>query len=61
MESSAVNGAGIAILTQLLLESQKLGKDVVGVGLSENQKKVFDIVGLGKLVTVAGSIAEALS
>ena len=61
LESSAVNGAGIAILTQLLLESQKLGIDVVGVGLSDNLKKVFEIVGLGKLVPVAGSIEEALS
>ena len=61
LESSAVNGAGIAILTQLFLESRKLGKDVVGVGLSDNLKKVFEIVGLGKLVPVAGSIEEALS
>jgi anti-anti-sigma factor len=61
LESSVVNGAGIAILTQLLLESQKLGKDVVGVGLSDNLKKVFEIVGLGKLVPVVGSIEEALS
>jgi anti-anti-sigma factor len=61
LESSAVNGAGIAILTQLLLESQKQGKDVVGVGLSDNLKKVFDIVGLGKLMPVAGSIEAALS
>jgi anti-anti-sigma factor len=60
LESSAVNGAGIAILTPLLLESQKMGKDVVGVGLSDNLKKVFDIVGLGKLVPVVGSIEEAL-
>ena len=60
MESSAVNGAGIAILTQLLVESRKMGKDVVGVGLSDNLKKVFDIVGLGKLVPIAGSLAEAL-
>lgn len=61
LESSAVNGAGIAILTQLLMESRALGKDVVGVGLSDNLKKVFDIVGLGKLVPVAASIEEALS
>lgn len=61
LETSAVNGAGIAILTQLVLESRKLKKDVVGVGLSENLKKVFEIVGLGKLVPVAGSIEEAMS
>jgi anti-anti-sigma factor len=61
LESSTVNGAGIAILTQLVLESQKQGKHVVGVGLSDNLKKVFEIVGLGRLVPAAASIAEALS
>jgi anti-anti-sigma factor len=61
LESSAVNGAGIAILTQVFLESRKLGKDVVVAGLSDNLKKVFEIVGLGKLVPVVGSIEEALS
>ncbi|MFH1977653.1 MAG: response regulator [Pseudomonadota bacterium] len=61
LESSAVTGAGIAILTQLFLESQKLEKEVVVAGLSDNLKKVFEIVGLGKLVPVAGSIEEALS
>ena len=61
LESSAVNGAGIAILTQLFLECRKLGKDVVVSGLSDNLKKVFEIVGLGKLVPLAGSVEEALS
>jgi anti-anti-sigma factor len=50
LESSTVNGAGIAILTPLLLESQKQGQEVVAVGLSDNLKKVFEIVGLGKLI-----------
>jgi anti-anti-sigma factor len=61
LESSTVNGAGIAILTQLFLECRKLGKDVVVSGLSDNLKKVFEIVGLGKLVPLAGSVEEALS
>ncbi|MGD9975689.1 MAG: response regulator [Desulfatirhabdiaceae bacterium] len=49
-KNSAVNGAGIAILTPLLLTSQKQGIEVTAVGLSDNMKKVFDIVGLGKLL-----------
>lgn len=60
MESCAVNGAGVAILTQLLMESQKMGKEVVGVGLSDNLKKVFDIVGLGKLVPMMPTLEQAL-
>ncbi len=60
-ESAAVNGAGIAILTQLLLESQKEGRHVVMAGLSQNMRKVFEIVGLSKLVPMADSLAEALT
>lgn len=60
-ESAAVNGAGIAILTQLLLESQKEGRHVVMTGLSQNMRKVFEIVGLSKLVPMADSLAEALT
>ena len=61
LESSAVNGAGIAILIPLFLESRKLGKDIIVAGLSDNLKKVFEFVGLGKLVPVVSSIEEALS
>lgn len=61
LESAAVNGAGIAVLTQLLLESQKEGRHVVVAGLSKNLRKVFEIVGLSKLVPMVDSLAEALT
>ena len=61
LESAAVNGAGIAILTQLLLESQKQGRHVVVAELSENLRKVFEIVGLSKLVPVVDSLDKALA
>jgi anti-anti-sigma factor len=61
LESAVVNGAGIAVLTQVLLESQKEGRHVVVAGLSKNMKKVFDIVGLSKLVPMTDSLAEAMS
>jgi anti-anti-sigma factor len=61
LETAAVNGAGIAVLTQVLLESQKEGRHVVVAGLSENLRKVFEIVGLSKLMPIAGSLAEALT
>jgi anti-anti-sigma factor len=61
LESAAINGAGIAILTQLLLESQKQGRPVVVAGLSENLRKVFEIVGLSKIVPVEDSLDKAVA
>ncbi len=59
LENAAINGAGIAILTQLLLESQKQGRHVVVAELSENLRKVFEIVGLSKIVPVVDSLEKA--
>ncbi|UCD78967.1 MAG: response regulator [Desulfobacterales bacterium] len=61
LESAAVNGAGIAVLTQLLLDSRKQGRQVVVAGLSQNLRKVFGIVGLSELVPMADSLEEALA
>ena len=61
LDTAAVNGAGIAVLTQVLLESQKEGLHVVVAGLSDNLRKVFEIVGLSKLMPIADSLAEALT
>jgi len=49
-ESASINGAGIAILTQLLLDAQQHNYKVLVSGLSDNFKKVFNIVGISKLV-----------
>jgi anti-anti-sigma factor len=61
LSNAAINGAGIAILTQLLLDSQKQGRQVVVAELSENLRKVFEIVGLSKIVPVVNSLEEALA
>lgn len=60
-ESAAINGAGIAVLTQILLDSQKQGRHLVVAELSENLRKVFEIVGLSKLVPVVDSLEKALA
>ncbi|MDD2388322.1 MAG: response regulator [Desulfobacterales bacterium] len=49
-ENASINGAGIAILTQLLLDAQQKNFRIFVTGLSENFKKVFNIVGISKLV-----------
>jgi len=57
--STSVNGAGIAILTQLVLESEKDGIEIVMAGLSENFRKVFRIVGLSRMVRIFDSLDQA--
>ncbi len=61
LESATVNGAGIAVLTQLLLESQRQGRQVVVAELSENLRKVFEIVGLSKIVPMVDTLEKALA
>lgn len=58
-QSTSVNGAGIAILTQLVLDSEKDGIEIVMAGLSDNFKRVFDIVGLSRMVRLYATVEEA--
>jgi anti-anti-sigma factor len=51
-ENASVNGAGISILTQILVEAGKKGCRVVISGLPEHFKKVFRIVGITNLVEI---------
>jgi len=59
-ENAAVNGAGIALLTQLLLDCRQKGRPAFIAGLSENLRKVFEMVGLAKLGTLIGRLEEAV-
>lgn len=58
--STSVNGAGIAILTQLLVKSRDNERKVFITGLSDNFKTVFAIVGITKLATICDTNEEAL-
>jgi YesN/AraC family two-component response regulator len=51
-QNVTVNGAGISILTQVLLEAQKKGYRVIVTGLPENFEKVLRIVGINNLVDI---------
>lgn len=55
----SVNGAGIAILTQLLVDAEKKGHRVVISGLPEHFKKVFRIVGITNLVELEDAVGFA--
>ncbi len=49
-DNASTNGAGLALLTQLLLEARDRGERVCIAGLSDNFRKVFEVVGIAKLV-----------
>jgi len=57
---AAVNGAGIAVLTQIMRTCREEGRELVIAGLSENLSKIFEIVGLTQKVPVFGTLEEAL-
>jgi YesN/AraC family two-component response regulator len=49
-ESASTNGAGIALLTEVLGEARDCGERVCIRGLSENFRKVYEVVGISRLV-----------
>ncbi|BBD07346.1 response regulator [Desulfovibrio ferrophilus] len=60
-ESSSINGAGIAVLIQLLSESERRGASVAIAGLSENFRKVFDMVGITKFAAIYDTEEQAIA
>lgn len=60
-ENASINGAGIAVLIQLLTESKQNGQAVILTGLAENFCKVFEMVGVTKLARIVQDEAEARS
>jgi anti-anti-sigma factor len=58
-DSTSVNGAGIAILTQLVLDSEKHDIEILMAGVPENFKRVFDIVGLSRRVRFYDTMEDA--
>jgi len=59
-ENASINGAGIAVLVQLLTQCERNGVKVAMAGLSENFRKVFGMVGITKLAQVYDSEEDAL-
>lgn len=59
-EDAYINSGGIAILIQILAQTQK-NRQLVGItGLSEHFKKIFHMVGITKFARVYDGMAEAL-
>jgi len=60
-ENSSISGDGIAVLTRLFSQSEEEGRAVAITGLSENFRKVFNMVGITKFVKIYDSRQEALA
>jgi len=58
-ENTSINGAGIAILIQLLSESKKKQQRVAISGISENFHEIFKMVGITRFAKVFSSKADA--
>ena len=59
-EGSYINSGGIAILIQILAQTQK-NNQVIGItGISDHFKKIFHMVGITKFAQIHNSLTEAL-
>jgi anti-anti-sigma factor len=58
---SAVNGAGIALLTRLLSEARTAGTQVRIAGLSENFKAIFAMLGITRVAPCMDTVNAAIS
>lgn len=58
-QNTAVNGAGLGVLIQLLSESHKRGQPVAITGITENFAHIFDMVGITRLAKIFPNEGEA--
>ncbi|MCA1945891.1 MAG: response regulator [Desulfovibrio sp.] len=59
-ETATINGAGIALLTQLLMEGARKGMKAGITGISDNFRRVFEVVGVTRFATLFESEEEAV-
>ena len=55
---SRINSAGIAIVINLVIESQEKGRKIFITGVSKHFRKIFELVGLTKYTTIVDSEEE---
>ncbi len=60
-DNSSINGAGIAVLIQLLSDAERKGAAVALAGLSDNFRKVFDMVGITRFAAIHETEEQAVS
>jgi len=60
-ENSSVNGVGLAVLNKLLEQSEHQERDVAVSGLSENFRRVFEMVGITRFAAIHDTVDQALA
>jgi len=56
-ENASTNGAGLSLLTRILMDCRERGERVCIQGLSDNFRKVFEMVGISRLVEPCPELA----
>ena len=59
-EGAYINSGGIAILIQLLAETNRNKQTIAITGLSDHFRKIFGMVGITKFATIYRSVDEAM-
>lgn len=59
-EDAYINSGGIAVLIQILAQTQKNNQQIGITGLSEHFKKIFRMVGITKFANIYDNLGEAL-
>jgi len=59
-EESYINSGGIAVLIQILAQTEKKNQQIGITGLSDHFKKIFNMVGITKFARIYNSLDEAL-
>ena len=59
-QDAYINSGGIAVLIQILAQTQKNNQQIGITGLSEHFKKIFRMVGITKFANIYNDLDEAL-
>lgn len=60
-ENAYINSGGIAVLIQLLAETERNNQQIFIAGLSDHFKKIFKMVGITKFAKIYNTFDEALA
>ncbi len=58
---SYMNSIGIGMLVTLLIRARREGKNIVGYGLSEHYRTIFELIQLDKVIPIFATEAIALA
>lgn len=59
-ENAYINSGGIAVLIQILAQTQKMKQRIGITGLSDHFKKIFHMVGITKFADIYSGLPEAI-